>query len=73
MMPLNLFRSRTFSGANLLTLWLYAALGGALYFLPFNLIQIQGYSATEAGAAYLPLILIIFLLSHSPVVHRGGH
>lgn len=39
MMPLHLFRSRTFSGANLLTFWLYAALGGALYFLPFNLIK----------------------------------
>ena len=46
MMPLALFRSRTFAGANLLTFWLYAALGGALFFLPFNLIQVQGYSAT---------------------------
>ncbi|HSF41113.1 MAG TPA: MFS transporter [Thermoanaerobaculia bacterium] len=63
MMPLALFRSRTFSGANLLTLWLYAALGGALFFLPFNLIQVQGYSATAAGAALLPFILAMFLFS----------
>jgi EmrB/QacA subfamily drug resistance transporter len=63
MMPLRLFRSRTFSGANLLTLFLYSALSGPLFFLPFNLIQVQGYSATEAGGAFLPLILIIFLLS----------
>ena len=63
MMPLNLFRSSTFSGANLLTLLLYGALGGVLFFLPFNLIQVQGYSATEAGAALLPFIIIIFLLS----------
>ena len=63
MMPLSLFRSRDFAGANLLTLWLYAALGGALFFLPFNLIQVQGYSATGAGAALLPFILLMFLLS----------
>ncbi len=63
MMPLGLFRSRTFGGANLLTLLLYAALGGALYFVPFNLIQVRGYSATEAGAALLPMILILFGLS----------
>jgi EmrB/QacA subfamily drug resistance transporter len=63
MVPLRLFRSRTFSGANLLTLLLYAGLGGALFFVPFNLIQVQGYSATAAGAALLPFILINFLLS----------
>ncbi len=63
MMPLDLFRSRTFSGANLLTLLLYAALGGALYFVPFNLIQVQDYPATAAGAALLPMILIMFALS----------
>ena len=45
MVPLALFRSRTFAGTNLLTLLLYAALGGALFFVPFNLIQVQGYSA----------------------------
>lgn len=63
MMPLVLFRSRTFTGANVLTLLLYAALGGALFFLPFNLIQVQGYTPTGAGAALLPLILTMFLLS----------
>ena len=63
MMPLSLFRSRTFSGANLLTLLLYSALSGVLFFLPFNLIQVQGYSATAAGAAFLPFVLIMFLLS----------
>ncbi len=63
MVPLHLFRSRNFSGANLLTLFLYAALSGLLFFFPLDLIQVQGYSATEAGAGLLPLILLMFLLS----------
>jgi EmrB/QacA subfamily drug resistance transporter len=63
MLPLALFRNRNFAGANLLTLWLYAALGGGLFFLPLNLIQVQGYSATAAGAALLPFVLIMFVLS----------
>ncbi len=63
MLPLDLFRSRTFAGGNLLTLLLYGALSGALFFLPLNLIQVQHYSPTAAGAAILPLILIIFFLS----------
>jgi EmrB/QacA subfamily drug resistance transporter len=63
MMPLSLFRSRTFSGTNLLTFFLYAALGGSLFFVPFNLILVQGYSPTAAGAANLPLIVLLFTLS----------
>src|SRR5205814_9126550 len=63
MVPLELFRSRTFAGANLLTFLLYGALGGTLFFLPLNLIQVQHYSPTAAGAALLPFILIMFLLS----------
>src|SRR5262249_50812282 len=59
MVPLELFRSKTFSGANLLTLFLYAALGGVLFLLPFNLTHAQGYSATAAGGAMLPFILIM--------------
>jgi predicted MFS family arabinose efflux permease len=54
MMPLSLFRNREFSGANALTVLLYAALGGALFLLPFLLIQVHGYSALAAGAAFLP-------------------
>jgi len=63
MLPLALFRGQTFTGANLLTFLLYAALGGTLFFLPLNLIQVQHYSATAAGAALLPFILIISFLS----------
>ncbi len=63
MIPLGVFRSRTFSGANLLTLLLYGALGGVFFFFPFNLIQVQGYSPTVAGFVFLPFILLIFALS----------
>jgi len=63
MISLALFRSRNFSATNLLTFFLYAALGGILFFFPLNLIQVQGYSATQAGAALLPFILLMFLLS----------
>jgi EmrB/QacA subfamily drug resistance transporter len=63
MLPLGLFRSRTFSAVNLLTLLLYAALAGAFFFLPFALIQVGGFSAGRAGAAFLPLTLIMALLS----------
>jgi len=63
MMPLDVFTSLTFSGVNILTLLLYGALGGTMFFLPFLLIQVHGYSATEAGAAFLPFTLILALLS----------
>jgi EmrB/QacA subfamily drug resistance transporter len=63
MLPLGLFRSRSFVGANLLTFLVYAGLAGGLFFLPFNLIQVQGYSATAAGAALLPFVLMVFALS----------
>jgi EmrB/QacA subfamily drug resistance transporter len=63
MLPLALFRSRTFTGANLLTLFLYFALNGVFFFFPLNLIQVQGYTATEAGGALLPFILLQFFLS----------
>ena len=63
MVSLHLFRSKDFSGANLLTFLLYAPLSGILFFFPLDLIQVQHYSATQAGAALLPLILLIFVLS----------
>jgi EmrB/QacA subfamily drug resistance transporter len=59
MMPLALYRSRNFSATNAQTLLLYFALSGALYFLPFGLIRLGEYSATQAGAALLPLALIM--------------
>ena len=63
MVPLKLFGSRSFAGANLLTLALYAAIGIFFFLFPLNLIQVQGYSATATGAALLPAILLMFLLS----------
>ncbi|MBB5398746.1 DHA2 family efflux MFS transporter permease subunit [Paraburkholderia youngii] len=63
MVPLDLFRSRDFTGANLVTLLLYFGLGGAFFFLPFTLIRAHGFSATQAGAALLPVPFIIGLLS----------
>ncbi|MEP7184492.1 MAG: MFS transporter [Rhodanobacter sp.] len=63
MLPLAWFRQRTFAGVSLLTFLLYAALSGSLFYLPLNLIQVQGYGATAAGAALLPFIVIMFLLS----------
>ncbi len=63
MVSLALFRSRDFAAANVLTVFLYAALGGILFFLPLDLIQVQHYSPTAAGAALLPFILLMFVLS----------
>jgi EmrB/QacA subfamily drug resistance transporter len=63
MLPLALFRSRTFTLTNLLTLLLYAALSALMFIVPLNLIQIQHYPATAAGAALLPFPVIMFALS----------
>lgn len=63
MVPPALFASRSFTGANLLTLFLYSAIGIFFFLFPLNLIQVQGYSATVTGAAVLPMILLMFALS----------
>ena len=68
MMPLSLFRSRNFAGANAFTLLSYFALYGAIFFLPFNLIWAQGYSATAAGAAVVPVFLLMAFFSR----YTGG-
>jgi EmrB/QacA subfamily drug resistance transporter len=63
MLPIALFRSRPFTLANVLTLLLYAALGVVMFLAPLNFIQVQGYTATAAGAALLPFAIIMFTLS----------
>lgn len=68
MIPLALFKSATFSGANALTFLLYAALGAAFFLLPFQLIRAHGYAATAAGAALLPMSVGLAVLS--PIAGR---
>jgi hypothetical protein len=63
MMPLSLFRSRNFSGANLVTLVVYAALSGAMFLLPVQLQRVSGFSPVEAGSALLPVTAVMLLLS----------
>jgi EmrB/QacA subfamily drug resistance transporter len=74
MMPLDLFRSRVFAAANLYTLFLYAAIGGSLYFLPYLLIDVQGYTPTASGASLLPFVLTMFVASRwsGGLTHRIG-
>ena len=59
MIPLGLFRNRTFTAANLLTLFLYAALAALFFFLPFVLIQARHYTPAASGAAILPLVVLV--------------
>jgi EmrB/QacA subfamily drug resistance transporter len=62
LVPLHLFGSRNFSGANLMTFLLYAGFGGALFLLPIFLIQVHGYSATAATSALVPFAVVTFVM-----------
>lgn len=68
MLPLALFASRSFVGLNLMTFLLYGALGALFVLVPFVLIEVGGYSATAAGAALLPLPVVIAI--GSPTMGR---
>lgn len=63
MLPMHLFKSKTFSGVNILTLFMYTALNASLFFYPLNLVQVQGYSETSAGLALLPFAILISIMS----------
>lgn len=63
MMPLHLFANATFSGANLLTFFLYAGLGAGMLFLSLNLVQAQGYSQLQSGLTFLPFTIIMISIA----------
>lgn len=63
MMPLKLFQNSTFSGANLLTFFLYAGLGAGMLFLSLNLVQIQGYSQLQSGLTFLPFTVLMITIA----------
>ncbi len=65
MLPLSLFSSRLFTAANVMTLCLYAAIGGILFMLPVQLQTTLGYDALRAGTATLPITVLMLLLSAS--------
>jgi EmrB/QacA subfamily drug resistance transporter len=73
-LPFELFADRAFTGINVMTFLLYGALGGLFYFLPFVMIQVDGYSATFTGLAMLPFLALIVVLSRfsSAFVYRVG-
>jgi EmrB/QacA subfamily drug resistance transporter len=68
MMPLQLFANSTFSGANLLTFFLYAGLGSGMLFLSLNLVQAQGYSQLQSGLTFLPFTVLMITIAR----YAGG-
>ncbi len=63
MLPLDVFRSRQFTAANLVTFVVYGALGGALFLVPIQLQRVLGYSPLASGVALLPITVVMLLLS----------
>src|SRR5207248_11281845 len=63
MLPLDVFRSRQFTAANLVTFVVYAALGGSLFLLPIQLQRVVGFSPLKAGTALIPITVVMLLLS----------
>ena len=73
-LPLWLFRSRTFTASNVISLVFHGVIQPALLYLPLNMIQVQGYSATFTGLSIIPLILVATLGSSliGPLLDRRG-
>jgi EmrB/QacA subfamily drug resistance transporter len=63
MLPLELFRSGTYTGANLVVLLVALAMFGVFFFVSLYLQNILGYSAVQTGAAFLPLTILIILVA----------
>ncbi|HWC41365.1 MAG TPA: DHA2 family efflux MFS transporter permease subunit, partial [Actinomycetota bacterium] len=63
MLPLDIFASRQFTSANLVTFVVYGALGGALFLIPIQLQRVVGYSPLASGVALVPITLVMLLLS----------
>jgi EmrB/QacA subfamily drug resistance transporter len=63
MMPLSLFTNLTFTGANLLTFFLYAGLGAGMLFMGLNMVQIQGYSQLQSGLTFLPFTVLMISIA----------
>jgi EmrB/QacA subfamily drug resistance transporter len=63
MLDLSLFRNRTFAGANLAILLVALAMFGVFFFVSLYMQGILGYSAVQAGAAFLPMTLLIVLVA----------
>ncbi|HVW96262.1 MAG TPA: MFS transporter [Mucilaginibacter sp.] len=63
MMPLELFANHVFSGANLLTFFLYAGLGAGMLFVSLNMVQVQGYSQLQSGLTFLPFTVLMISIA----------
>jgi EmrB/QacA subfamily drug resistance transporter len=74
LLPLDVFKSRSLVAASLVSLLFYTAFHGMLFFLPLNLIQVQGYDPAEAGLTQLPLMVLLIGLSRwaGQLVDRRG-
>ena len=68
MLPLELFRSGTYAGANLVILLVALAMFGVFFFVSLYMQNVLGYSAVETGAAFLPMTVLIILAA--PVAGR---
>jgi len=63
MLPLELFKSRTYAGANMVMLLVALSMFGVFFFLSLYMQNVLGYSAVQTGAAFLPMTILIILIA----------